>query len=164
MRSSLAIAGDSAEPCKNYGGLKAVNDNGKQPNDTMILLLGELKGMVSGIKEDVDELKKDITSDRLESSASRRRMYDKLDGVDQRLTKMESTVTVMGGVVDKQTQRVDAIEPVVTETQAAVRQMVIRWGLVTGALGAMGAGLYWLFTAKWQDILKILVQFLTSPS
>jgi len=163
MRTSLArAAGGSVESCSNLGGLKAVNDNIKQPDDSMLFLLGELKSMVSSIKEDVDEVKKSMNSDRLESSASRRRMYSKLEGVDARLTKMESTVSVMGGVVDKQTKRMDAVEPVVISTQDAVRQWALRWGLVTAALGGIGSALYWLFTSKWQELLKWGMDFLNS--
>ena len=135
-----------------------MNDNRDRRPDEMILLLGELKGMVTDIKDDVDEVKKTMESDRTESSASRRRMYDKLDGVDRRLTKMESTVTVMGGVIEKQTQRIDQIEPIVKKTAASVKQWTLRWGAVVGAVTAVGGFLWWLVSGNWGEIWKFLTR------
>lgn len=139
-----------------------MNDNRKQPADDMLVLLGELKAMVASVKDDVDEVKQEMNASRVETTASRRRMYDKLDGVDKRLTRMESTVTVMGGVVNKQTNRIDSLEPMVKKTQAAVRMWALRWGLVTALLGGIGSALYWLFTTKWPDIWAMVVQFIKS--
>lgn len=102
------VAGDAAATFPK--GLVAVNDNPKPtPSELrMAELLGEMKGELTGIKTMLNEMKDDADV----ATQSRAQLHEKLNLATNRITNLESTVTVLGGVVAKQTSRVDKIEPI----------------------------------------------------
>jgi hypothetical protein len=101
--TAAALRIDTAFP---FQGIVAVNDN-REPT-SLELLVGEMRGELRGIRQDMTEVKTALA----DASTSRVSLHEKVAMVDKRLTTMESTVTVMGSVVAKQTTRIDKIEPV----------------------------------------------------
>lgn len=79
----------------------ADNDNG------LAFLVGQLRGELVGLRDDMAEMR----ANDQKADTSRELMHEKMDSVDRRMEKLEGTVTVMGGVVAKQTTRIDKIEP-----------------------------------------------------
>lgn len=111
-----------------------MNDN---EQGGLAFLVGELRGELRGLHDVFIEMRNDIE----QASNSRRLIHEKLDAVDRRMERLESTVTVMGGVVDKQTKRVDKIEPLAL------------W------LIAIAGGLLLVGGALWYGVLNYGVQF-----
>lgn len=81
-------------------GFAAVADNDNEPGG-LAFLVGELRGELRGVRDLLKEMQ-----------AEGGLRDEKLDDIARRVTTVESTVTVLGGVVAKQTTRVDKIEPV----------------------------------------------------
>jgi chromosome segregation ATPase len=121
-----------------------VNDNAKPSERDLGMLLGELKAQVAALHTDISEVRNALS----EASESRRRVHEKIDAVDHRLVVLESTVTVMGGVVSKQTERMDHIEPTVEATAATVKTWALRLGLVATMVGILG-GAAWYGLSNW---------------
>ena len=157
MRASLARVPTYSQ------GLVAVNDNDEGKTHTLVgddvaakllLMVGEMQGTVNGLREDIAEVKGAMETDRAAATASRRRIYEKLEDADKRTTKLESTVRVMGELVDKSGKDIAALAPTVEATAATVRNWTIRGGLVLGALAAVGGTLWWAITnygvAAWR--------------
>lgn len=71
------------------------------------MLLGEVRGELRGMRDDMLEVKTALA----DASTSRAHLSEKFSLMDKRLENVESTVGVMGGVVAKQTTRIDKIEP-----------------------------------------------------
>lgn len=158
-------------PAIHSRGLTAVNDNrneeraeqgrkaSAQSNDQMLMLLGELKAGLEEVHRAVAEIKTEAGEDRKDTADSRRRMHEIVGTVDKRLIKLESTVHIMGGVVDNQTKRIDKLEPTVKATAVTVRVWTIRGGLIgTAALAVIG-----FVYANWTNIWRALTAFFTSP-
>lgn len=131
-------------------------------NDQILMLLGELKEGLKGVREDMAEVKTAAGLDRENASESRRRIYEKLEEGDRRLMEVESTVRVMSGVVAKATSRVEALEPQVKKTADTVRNWTIRGGAIATAVAAFGGFMLWLISAHGGTIWKYL-QLLTTP-
>lgn len=108
------------------------------------MLLGRLEEGLAGMREDMAEVKLEVQRDRVDASESRRRVYEKLEGAELRLEQVDSTVRVLGGVVEKQTNRIDALEPTVRKTAKNVAQWNWRWGLVVAGVTFIGTGIWWL--------------------
>lgn len=71
------------------------------------MLLGEVRGELRGLRDDVSEVKEALA----DAGVSRQQLGEKFQLMDKRLENVESTMSVMGGVVAKQTTRIDKIEP-----------------------------------------------------
>lgn len=115
-------------------------DNDNEPGG-LAFLVGELRGELKGLRDDVREMRAaDVVAD-----ASRELMHEKMDSVDRRMERLEGTVTVMGGVVDKQTKRIDKIEPLALWLFAIAAGLMLVAGAVWYGLLNYGAQLMqWL--------------------
>lgn len=134
MSASLAIAPAYSQ------GLVAVNDN-QEPTGGLAILLGEVRGELRGMREDMAEVKAALA----DASTSRTQLTEKVGLLDKRLEKVEGSVTVMGGVVAKQAGRIDRIEPLALWMIAAGAGLLVVGGALWYALLNYGADLVrWL--------------------
>jgi hypothetical protein len=128
--------------------------------DQILMLLGELRESVVGLREDVAEIKAEAGNDRRDASESRRRIYQKLDDGEKRLMKMESTVRVIGGVVEKQGQRVSELEPTVNRTAGEVRRWTMLGAFIGTGVIALGGFVAWIIqsngAALWNALIRLL--------
>ncbi len=108
-----------------------MNDN-HEPTGGLAILLGEVRGELRGMRNDMAEVKAALS----DASTSRQQLSEKVSLMDKRLEKVEGSVTVMGGVVAKQTGRIDRIEPLAL------------W------LIAAGAGLLVVGGALWYGVIN----------
>lgn len=143
-----------------------MNDNERAPlvgDDVaarLLLMVGEMQGTVNGLREDIADVKGVMENDRATATASRRRIYEKLEEADKRTTKLESTVRVMGELVDKQGKDVTALIPKVEATASTVKQWTLRGGLVVAALSALAGGLWYVAAQNWVAIWRFVDQFM----
>jgi hypothetical protein len=137
------VVAEAAAPIHFVG--VAVNDNKPPEEGSLAFILGELRGEVRGFREDMAEVKEALA----DASTSRGQLSEKISIMDTRLQKVESTVTVMGGVVDTQTQRVDKIEPI------ALWLILIASGLLLVG-GALWFGILNYGTAVIQWLASVL--------
>jgi predicted RNase H-like nuclease (RuvC/YqgF family) len=120
--------------------------------DQLLILIGELKEGVAGLKSDLEEMRTEFREERGAATQSRQKIFEKQEDAERRIERMEGTITVLGGVIDKQTRRIDALEPTVKETVATVRRWSVRGGLVATGLIAIGSFLWWMLTSNWSTI------------
>lgn len=125
--------------------------------DQILMLLGELREAVSGIKEDISELH----DDRKEANESRRRIYEKLEDGNRKITELESTVRVTAGIAEKLTNRVAALEPQVKQANDTIKTWTIRGGLIATAVAAFGGFVYWMIQSNGPAIWSALMHLLT---
>jgi hypothetical protein len=150
----------------------AVNDNAKpilsdDVGAKLLFMVGEMQGTMNALREDYQEIKGALEQDRHDATASRRRIYERLEDGDRRLTKMESTVRVVGELVDKQAKdiantgaEIKALTPTVLATAATVRNWTIRGGALLGALALVGGGLWYLVTTYGVALWRFFDQFI----
>lgn len=151
MRSSVAAT------AAHFGGLIAVNDNARRDAEQSAIMrvLGQVEATVKAIQADIDEIKTVQKDDRHDSSEGRRRLHEKFESVQDNLQKTNSTVKILGLLVDKQskdiegvTKAVKSLEPTVEATAATVRNYTIRGGVILGGL-AFVAGLLWYIVTNY---------------
>lgn len=135
-------------------------DTPRSPMNEVLLLLGELKAQVAGVRDDMQEVKTEAAVDRRDSKESRQRIYDKLENGERRLTEMESTVRVLGGVIEKSGQRLDRLEPQVDRATRTIRVWTVRGGMIATAMAALGGFVWWMVQSNgpfvWGEVLKLL--------
>lgn len=140
QRSSVAAL---AAPISFMG--VAVNDNKEPGPNSIAMLLGELRGEMRGFREDMAEVK-DALAD---ASTSRGQLSEKISLMDSRLQKVEGTVTTLGGVVAKQTTRIDKIEPWIVKLAAVAGGLLMVGGALWYGVMNYGAALLdWIVTLR----------------
>lgn len=138
--SSVAV--EAAAPISFVG--VAVNDNA-EPGPSMVLLIGELRGELRGIKSTLDDMRGDIDH----AAESRGQLHEKVNLIGTKVTALESTVNVMGGVVAKQTTRIDKIEPLALWLIAIAGGLLVVGGaLWYGVMNYGSAVLDWLISLR----------------
>jgi hypothetical protein len=140
----------------------AVNDNRPSgPADggsgQVLFLLGELSASVKAIHDDLVEVKASAQIDREEARTSRHRIHERLDDAIGRLVKAESTIRVMGKVVDRADKRVNEMEPVV---RATAKVLAVRGSIIVAAATAIGGGAWYVLSTNWVAIWRFLDQFI----
>lgn len=162
MRASLA-----GVPTYSQGPI-AVNDNRQTPSEgnEILRILGRLEGTVSAIQNDIAEFKAEVKDDRESTSENRRRMHEKIESVRDGLQKTDSTIRVLGALVDKQGKDLEGVQaelgglkPTVEHTAATVRNWTIRGGLILTALAALGGTLWWALTTYGVALWRYIDQF-----
>lgn len=155
MRASLARVPAYSQ------GLVAVNDNHQTQDEgnQILLLLGRLEATVAAVQQDIAEIKTDAKEDRATTVDSRRRLHEKIEGLSSRVQKTESTIRVLGELVDRQGKDVAALTPTVEATAATVRNWTIRGGLVLGGLAALGGTIWWAITTYGVALWRFFDQF-----
>lgn len=148
----------------------AVNDNepedrarplmGDEVGAKLLLMVGEMQGTVNGLREDLAEVKGAMESDRAAATARGRRIYEKLEDADRRTTKLESTVRVMGELVDKQGKDVQALAPKVEAMDATMKRWTLKGGAVVGGLAMVAGALWYVAAQNWVSIWRFLDQFI----
>lgn len=141
MTSALARIDAAA-----HQGFVAVNDNrAPTTNNDLALLLGEVRGELVGMREDVAEVKAALSV----SNQNDIRINEKIGLIDKRLENVESSVTVMGGVVAKQTTRIDKIEPLALWLIAIAGGLLVVGGaLWFGIMNYGAAVLDWIVSLR----------------
>ena len=161
MRASLA-------PVPTYSqGLVAVNDNRAGEANQILMLLGRLEGTVSAIQQDIAEIreaaKEDreaVKEDRASAGESRRRLHEKIEGLSSRVQKTESTVRVLGELVDKQGRDVKSLSPKVDAMDATMKRWTLKGGAVVTAIAAVGGALWYVAAQNWVAIWRFFDQFI----
>ena len=131
--------------------------------DQLVLLLGELKEGLQGVKDDIAEMKKAGADERMSAAASRQRIYEKLEDGEQRITTLESTLRVTAEVVNN---RLNAIEPTVAKSARVIRAWTIRGGIIMASLAAVGGFVWALVNFLWslavqhrETLMQLLASF-----
>lgn len=162
-------------------GFIAVNDNAKRDNEQttndIMRVLGRLEATVSGMGNDISEMKQSIGADILEmkndanrredsSTESRRRLHEKFDSIREGLQRTNGTVQVLGKLVDRQGKDIEALTKAQTKTAAVVastagtvKKWTLRGGLVVGALASLSGGAAYLVKTNWIAIWNFVNQF-----
>ena len=145
-----------------YQRLFAVNDNTPQGdiNQQVLYLLGQMRAELSGIREDIIELSKDAVSDRQDNMTNYDHMLEKVDSIDRRTTKLESTVRVTGQVVNKQTKRLDIMQPIVEANTETIKRWVLMAGSVVGAVSLAFGGVWYALKDSWWAIYQWIINAL----
>lgn len=129
-------------------------------DERILLLLGELKAGLAGVREDMQEVKEAAAIDRRDSRESRQRIYEKAEEGERRLTAVESTVRVLGGVIEKSGQRIDALEPQVARATQTIKDWTVRGGFIATGVAAFGGFIWWLVQSNgpflWGAFLRLL--------
>jgi hypothetical protein len=129
-------------------------------DDRIMLLLGELKAGLAGVREDMQEVKDAAAMDRRDSRESRQRIYEKVEEGERRLVAVESTVRVLGGVIEKAGQRLDKLEPQVDLAAGTIKRWTVRGGFVGTGVVALGGFVWWLVQSNgpflWAGLLRLL--------
>lgn len=128
--------------------------------DQILMLLGEMKEGLKGVKEDIAEMKAAADEGARDASESRRRLYEKMESGEQRTTELESTVRIMAGVVEKQTVRIDLMEPQLRQTTATLRAWTVRGGMIATAMAALGGFIVWMVQQNGMALWRALVHLL----
>lgn len=128
--------------------------------DELLVLLGELKEGLAGVKADIIEFKESSK----EAAVSRGRIYDKLEDGEQRLTAMESTVRVMAGVLDKTSTRVDALEPSVRSAAKSLRAWNKRYLAALAVASLVFGWIWWVVSQNWGWLVSSTVNFIKGLS
>lgn len=146
-----------------------MNDNRQTPSEgnEILRILGRLEGTVSAIQQDISEFKSEVKDDRASTTENRRRMHEKIESVRDGLQKTDSTIRVLGELVDRQGRdvvgvkaEVAALAPKVERTEAALRRWTIKGGAIVTALAAVGGALWYLAATNWLAIWRFLDQFI----
>lgn len=146
-----------------------MNDNRQTPSEgnEILRILGRLEGTVSAIQQDISEFKSEVKDDRASTTENRRRMHEKIESVRDGLQKTDSTIRVLGELVDRQGKdvvgvkaEVAALVPKVERTEASLRRWTIKGGAVVTALAAVGGALWYLAATNWIAIWRFLDQFI----
>lgn len=144
-----------------------MNDNGKRDDDDPVLrVLGRLEATVAAMGQDIAEMKNDANRREDASTESRRRLHEKIESVRDGLQKTDSTIRVLGALVDKQGKDLEGVQaelgglkPTVEHTAATVRNWTIRGGLILTALAALGGTLWWALTTYGVALWRFVDQF-----
>lgn len=129
-------------------------------DERIMLLLGELKAGLAGVREDMQEVKDAAAMDRRDSKDSRQRIYEKVEEGERRLGAVESTVRVLGGVIEKQGLRVDKLEPQVERATKTIKVWTVRGGFIASGVVAFGGFVLWLIQSNgpyiWAGLMSLL--------
>lgn len=129
-------------------------------DERILLLLGELKAGLAGVREDMQEVKDAAAMDRRDSKDSRQRIYEKLEEGDRKLVAVESTVRVLGGVIEKAGQRLDNLEPQVERATRTIKVWTVRGGFIATGVAALSGLIWWLVQSNgpflWAQLVRLL--------
>lgn len=132
-------------------------------DERVLLLLGELKAGLQGVREDLQEVKDAAAMDRRDSKDSRQRIYDKVEEGERRLVAVESTVRMLGGVIEKSGQRLDRLEPQVDRAARTIKVWTVRGGIIATGVAAFGGFILWLVQSNGPLIWNALVKLMRGP-
>ena len=132
--------------------------------DRLLMLLGRLDEGLAGVREDIQEIKAELAKDRRDAGESRRLIHDKLEDSERRLMQLESTVRITAEVVDKQSHRLDKIEPAVRAQARKIRLWTVQGGVLMASLAATGGFIWWLLTTQWDILVKVVQVLFQQPS
>ncbi len=137
-----------------------MNDNRPGEDNQILMLLGRLDGTVAAIQQDISELKEAAKEDRATTTESRRRLHEKLEGLSSRVQKTESTVRILGELVDRQGKDVLALTPKVDAMDATMKRWTLKGGAIVGGLAAVAGALWYVAAQNWVAIWRFIDQFI----
>lgn len=99
-----------------------------------------------------EQLRADFDRERVATSDSRRRQYERAELHDTRLTKLESEIRVNSAITLKTQRAVQRITPQVEEATRTLKSWKIKGGVAITGAGMLGAFLWWLLRTNWTTI------------